>query len=359
MYNNIITLKNIYSNYRSYKKGSINVSGLPLALWIEPTNACNLKCLMCPNSLSDKKRLGYMDMDMYKRIIDEAKDFIKYIVLCISGESLLHKNLPEMIEYAHNANIKTTLSTNASLLTPQLSRRILEAGLDGIYFSFDGCSAEIYEKIRFGSNFNRTLMNIVNFLEIKKELGKKTVAELQILIMDEEGKRDYEQNIVRFRQTFEDLPLNLIQTRQPSTWGSNLSSTNKFEFKKLGQNYSPCSYLWCSMFILWNGNSVACCSDFFAENVLGKFPEQSLKNIWNGEKYQLFRKAMIEKEYVNYFKTCKNCDSLWSENILGLPPGIRGVIAFSISSMIGLNKMKYFKKIAGKLNSDFVIKSVE
>ena len=359
MLKNNKVLKNIYSSYRHYKKGTLKLPYLPLALWIEPTNACNLKCIMCPTSLSKQKNIGSMDMDIYKKIIDEAKNFIAYIVLCVSGEPLIHKNLPGMIEYAKNACVKTTLSTNASLLTPQLSEKILNAGLDAIYFSFDGCSAEIYEKIRVGSNFNKTLANIIRFLELKKEFKHKTTAELQILIMDQDGKKDYEKNIEAFKEKFKRLPLNLIQSRQPSTWGSKLSSTAKYDFKKLGKIYSPCSYLWCSMHILWDGTAVACTSDFFAENTLGKFPEQSLKEIWNGEKYQIFRKAMLRKEYMNYFKTCNDCDSLWSETIAGIPPGIRGVMALSLCSIIGFDKFGYLKKIAGKLNPDFVIKVVE
>jgi len=150
-----------------------------------------------------------------------------------------------------------------------------------------------------------------------------------------------------------------MQTRQPSSWGSNLSPTATYEFKKLGKKYSPCSYLWCSMHILCDGTAIVCTSDFFTENALGKFPEQSLKEIWNGEQYQLFRKAMMEKNYGHYFKTCQDCDSLWSETIAGMPPGIRGVMALSLCSLVGLDKFGYFKKIAAKLNSGFVMKPVE
>lgn len=354
-------LKNMFLSYRHYRKGTLALPYLPLALWIEPTNACNLKCIMCPNSFSMQKtkKTGFMDMGLYKKIIDEARGFVAYIVLCISGEPLLHKDLPQMIDYAKKAGIKTTLSTNASLLAPPMSEKILKAGLDAIYFSFDGCSAEVYEKVRVGSDFNKTLSNIVEFLKIKKELKCKTTAELQILIMDQDGRKNYEKNIAAFKERFRGLPLDLMQTRQPSTWGSNLSTTATYEFKKLGSDYFPCSYLWCSMHILCDGTAIACTSDFFAENALGKFPEQSLKEIWNGDRYQLFRKAMLKKNYSHYFKTCQDCDSLWSESIAGMPPGIRGVIALSLCSFIGLEKFGYLKKLAGKLNSDFVIKSVE
>lgn len=352
-------LKNIYNNHRQYKKGALSPSSLPLALWIEPTNACNLKCIMCPTATKQPEPIGRMDFDLYKKIIDEAKDFVAVICLCISGEPLLHNKLPQMIDYARKAGIKTTLSTNATLLTPEVSKEVLEADLDAIYFSFDGCSAEVYEKVRVGADFEKTLNNILRFLELKKELKKKTITELQILIMNKEGRENYEENEQAFKERFKGLPLNLMQTREPSTWGSNLAETAKFDYKKLGNNYSPCSYLWSGMFVLWDGSTVACCSDFYGENILGKFPEQSLKEIWNNKKYQIFRESMLEKTYMKHFKTCNDCDSLWSETIIGLPPGIRGILALSLGSLIGLDKVGYLKKIAGKLNPEFAIKSVE
>jgi len=47
----IRNLINIPRSIYHYKKGSLNLPYLPNALWIEPTNTCNLKCIMCPNSI--------------------------------------------------------------------------------------------------------------------------------------------------------------------------------------------------------------------------------------------------------------------------------------------------------------------
>ena len=342
-----------------YKKGSKVLPYLPNALWIEPTNICNLRCVMCPNSLRKQKNPGYMQIGIYKKIIGEIKTFASYIVLCISGESLLHKDFPEMVRIAKQNGLAVYLSTNATVLTPKLSREILSAGLDWINFSFDGCSKEAYEKVRVGANFEKTLQNITDFLKIKKELNAKTQAELQILVMDKQGEKNYQENIDYFSKNFKDLPLNYIQKRQPSTWGKFLVGTKKFKFRHLGNEFSPCSYLWSSLNILWDGRIVACGSDFFGDNILGKFPEKSLKEIWNDKPMRDFRRAMVTDNYLKYNPNCENCDSLWEKPIFGFPAGMRGIDAITLANIIGGNLLGIFKKIAKKANNDFSIEIVK
>ena len=90
-----------------------------------------------------------MEMALYKKIIDEAKDFgVCQIRLFLAGEPFLHKGIAEMISYAGGRDLETLIHTNATLLDETLSRRILEAGLDLISFSFDGETKEEYESIR-------------------------------------------------------------------------------------------------------------------------------------------------------------------------------------------------------------------
>lgn len=349
-FKNLLTIpQSIYH----YHQGSLSLPYLPNALWIEPTNVCNLKCIMCPNSIVAQKNPGYMSMDLYKKIIDESKDFAAYITLCISGESLLHPRFPDMVRYAKENGINTYLSTNCTTMTPELSEKILEAGLDWINFSFDGCSKEIYEKVRVGANFEQSLSNVAAFLKAKKRLGAKTHAELQVLVMGKEGMEDYKNNIAKFSANFADLPLDSIQVRRPSTWGGFLADTDKFEPRDLGDRYSPCSYLWSSLHVLWDGTIVACTSDFFADNVLGKFPEKSLREIWNDQPMQNFRKAMLNKQHLGFNKNCESCDSLFEKRILGLPAGIRGISALTVSGIFGKGVATFLKKMIGRTKSEF------
>lgn len=352
---NILT---ITSSIIYYKLKITKLPYQPLALWIEPTNKCNLKCLMCPNSVISQDKLGFMEMKLYKKIIDQSKNHISFIILCISGESLLHPQLPQMIKYAKDNGIKTYLSTNATVLNPKLSEQIIKSGLDWINFSFDGCTKDIYEKIRINGKFEPTLKNVIDFLEIKKRLNSPITTELQILLLDQKGIKNYKENIKQFKQNFVNLPLNNMQIRKPSTWGNVFSGTRKFTPKKLSKTFSPCSYLWGSLGILWDGRVVACCSDFFGQNVFGNIQTDSLRSIWNNQKIINFRKAMIKQSYLKNNSYCRNCDSLWEKRIIGMPSGLRGVITITVCNILGKNYFKIFKKIAKYLNKDFPMEIV-
>jgi len=91
----------------------------PLNLDIETTNACNLRCTMCPRtaiekfSVNDNFKLGYMDINLYKNLIDQAIDIgVKAIKLNWRGEPTIHKNIIEMIHYAKDKGILDVIILN-------------------------------------------------------------------------------------------------------------------------------------------------------------------------------------------------------------------------------------------------------
>lgn len=352
----IINLLKVPLSIWCYKRGILVLPYMPAVLWIEPTNSCNLKCIMCPNSINKNRKVGFMELNSFKAIVNQAESFASKVVLCISGESLLHPDFSKMVEYCHLKRIKTFVSTNATVLTKELSRAIIKSGLNRITFSFDGITKSTYEKVRVNAKFENTLKNIIEFLKIKKQLNAKIITELQILVMDQKGQEEVQNGLSDFVKRFEGLSLDYIQIRKPSTWGGRIKHIKNYEPKLLGREYSPCSYLWSGQFILWDGRVVACCSDFNGEYVLGSLTKFSLKEIWNNQKTVALRKAMTKGNYLKLNKYCKDCDSLWEKSTLGLPSGIRGISAEIISAILGEKLIYTFKKIAGRLNSDFPMK---
>jgi len=132
--------------YTSYVFRKIHCNYLPVRLWIELSSRCNLKCRLCVNKDIPQHLKGDINFDLYKKIIDEVKDYVYDVNLFHRGEPLLHPRLIDIISYAHTSNIKTRIHTNSTLLTPALSRKIILSGLDLISFSFDGYTKETYKK---------------------------------------------------------------------------------------------------------------------------------------------------------------------------------------------------------------------
>lgn len=154
----------------------------PLNLDIESVSACNLKCIMCPwhGNMFSKYNLpapkkDRMKMELFKKIIDEGEKYnLPAIKLNYRGEPLLHPQLGEMIRYAKNHGvIEVMFNTNGLALNDARIRKLIDAGLDRILFSFDGATKETYEKIRVGSNYDIVVRNIRRFVEIRDELGLK------------------------------------------------------------------------------------------------------------------------------------------------------------------------------------------
>ena len=127
----------------------------PETVIIEVTNACNLNCLMCGNRHMMRK-IGYMEYDLFKKIIINIKGYAKKVRLYSTGEPTLHPNLLEMIGYVHSAGIKNvSVSTNATLLDEGMSEKILKNNFtpELIQFSVEGWSPDTYETSYKGNKY--------------------------------------------------------------------------------------------------------------------------------------------------------------------------------------------------------------
>ena len=83
----------------------------PLILNIEPTNQCNARCYYCPREMMIKEQgISFMSLDTFRKIIDQIGENRLIIMnLHKDGESLLNKELPDMVEYALNKNSAETI----------------------------------------------------------------------------------------------------------------------------------------------------------------------------------------------------------------------------------------------------------
>ncbi len=297
-----------------YQKKSSTLPYMPIRLWVELTSFCNFRCVMCPNKDLEKKDKGYMDMDLYRKIVDEAKEFIFDINLNHRGESLLHPEIVEAIKYAKQNKMFARLHTNASLLSEDLAKNIITAGLDRISFSFDGYTKETYEKIRRGGDFDKTIKNILRFLEIKKSAGAKTPqTAIEAIDFEKTAGEELEQAKREFRSRFRDLPPDSFVIKEFHNWAGEIKKK-----KHNPDNYSVCPFPWNALIILWDGSVLPCTQDFFNQHSIGNVKDNSIREIWNGDKIIHLRKKLTEQD-LDEFKTCSNCDRIWRKGFFGVP----------------------------------------
>ena len=322
----------------SYKRRKSICSYLPFRLWIEPTNVCNLRCIMCPNSSKRDIEKGYMDMKLFRKIIDEASLFAYDVNLSHRGESLLHPQLVEMIEYAKSKGLYSRLNTNATLLTEEKSYQLIKSGLDFISFSFDGFDKETYENIRKGAKFDDTISRMTNFLKIKKDLKKSTpYVLLEILAFPEALKERKNGKKEDFLKHFQSLPLDKVEIKPLHNWAGNLPCLEEKELISRGAVYTPCTNIWYALVVLWNGSVSLCSQDWYDQFSLGNVKDSGLSGLWNGKKMVSLRRKIARGEFQE-IEICRECNLLWRKNLGGIP--VLNLVPFLSENIIGYGSLR-------------------
>lgn len=274
---------------------------------------------MCANKDIPEEKIGHMDLNLFRQIVDEAGEYVFDLNLFLGGESLFHKELPEMIRYARSRGIATRLSTNATVLTKEKTDALLDAGLDFIIFSFDGYEKDVYEKIRVNANFEKTLGYIREFLEEKKRRGgRKPFVVFQVIEFSNLTGAGKEKEREAFLTSLKGLPVNRFSFIKPHTFGGKIERKESKAFRKMTPVYVPCTFLWYSMTVRWDGTVVPCCVDLAGDLPAGDLNEKSLMEVWNGPVLTDLREKIANKRYLEV-SLCRSCDILWKEQVFGIP----------------------------------------
>lgn len=139
----------------------------PRLVSVGPTYRCNYRCVFCieyspleidTSSPYYKENRDYLttsiSLERFKRIVDDAVLVgTSCIALCDAGEPLLHPDILKMIAYIREKGARCTLSTNGSLLTPDIIKQLCERKLHALNISLNASSATVHTKVH---NINDT-----------------------------------------------------------------------------------------------------------------------------------------------------------------------------------------------------------
>jgi radical SAM protein with 4Fe4S-binding SPASM domain len=275
------------------------LNGGPVEITIETTAKCNLYCPMCPRQDFD---FGDADMDLgfYKMLISQIRDFVEFAWTYGIGEPTLHPNLFEMIRIARDSGIRTGISTNATLLDGRRSDLLLEARLDYLIFAFDGATKRTYETYRVGATFEKTRINILNFLSRKLARRSATYVVLQMVLLKENA-----QEIEQYRRLWSIPGVDEVRFKRDEIQVAGTKIPG-IEFKSERQN--PCHLLWRGpLYVRYDGSAYPCCY-MYRDSPIGDLRRQSVMEVWNSEPMIRLREAHINGDLAAY-PTCRNCQA--------------------------------------------------
>lgn len=276
----------------------------PDRMYLESTNACNLRCVMCPTGRGlMRRKKGFLDWDLFRQIVDEMAPHVSTTTLHIWGEPLLHPRIVEMIAYCRQRRLHAEISTNAVLLTPEMSRAILEAGLGAIYLCLDGTTAETYEQVRREASFEQTRENILKFLELRVRGGyERPRTKVQIIEIAPTAKE-----IEAFKRAWSIPGVDQVNVKAFDSWGGqiqDISALRAGERPKLPARFH-CPNLWYHVHIYWDGTLVCCDRDFDAAYPLGNVADGVMK-AWRGPAMTRLRLKHINQD-LDDVPSCGRC----------------------------------------------------
>lgn len=288
----------------------------PYSLFIDPCNLCNFKCQFCAiqtscKGLSYKK--GFMPMELYKKIIDDIKEFpdkLRMLRVAQHGEPLLHPELPEMIRYAKEKNVSDFIEivTNGSKLNPELNTELVESGLDRIRISIEAISAEGYQEIA------GVKIDFAQMRSYIKDLYDKSVCSgggLEVYVKTVDAAVDTREKEETFYRLFEDRCHKIFVEHIVPVWSGWEELSTRFDLHQgsYGQKVRPvqvCPFPFYSFTIAPDGIATVCCSDWERKLVIGDLNKQSLRDVWNGDVLKKFWTHMLSGNK-NQYEMCERC----------------------------------------------------
>jgi len=140
---------------------------------IELTTRCPLRCKMCIREECGDWQNGDMDIDNFRRLLPYLHN-VETVVLEGWGESLLHKDLLEIMQLVKGQGSRAGFVTSGKALDRDYILGLIDAGVNFIGFSLAGSSAAMHQSIRVNSDFEALMesINIVSEIKIHKNLKR-------------------------------------------------------------------------------------------------------------------------------------------------------------------------------------------
>ena len=328
----------------------------PAQVYIEVTNHCNSLCAACPltyNHFRSQEPKHHLGWEAFCRIVDQLPR-LERVVLHGIGEPLLNKELPRFVSHLKERGAHVLFNTNAILLDQARGDALADAGLDEMRVSLDAVTPELYARLRGVDRLPRVIENLEAFVarhggrerprvslwwvamqanlaqlpDFVRLADRIDVPEvyLQRLVYFGGGERLAEDTTMRAEESLfaalEAQQARLVKKCEALADVLGLAfhasgATTPFESVSArgSHPWQGCMRPWILMYITVNGTALPCCLAPFATRdydriILGNVLERPLREVWNGERYQALRRAVLSDAPGPW--PCQFCGVKWS-----------------------------------------------
>ena len=311
-------INKLKSIYQTIDKGTAEykmrkLPRFPKIIELEITNHCNFQCLMCPTGLGlSKRERGYMEAFVFQNVLAEAvKEDCQAIKFVGQGESLLHPEAISFLQRAKENGLVVHLTTNGSLMSSEIMKKLIDMKIDSVKFSFQGVDKEGYFALRQKDCFEEVLHKSAMLYEMRGGTKTEPYITIGTTIIDESSEkikefkklcRNKADNVEVGITNLDDVTAGKIQDIE---YRKKIDSLHKKQ-KYLKRRYVCCPQIFDTLAVRWNGDITACCADINGTMVLGNIKKETILACWLGEKESLYRQILAKGEYER-IEQCRVC----------------------------------------------------
>ncbi|MBX6330082.1 MAG: radical SAM protein [Pseudolabrys sp.] len=277
----------------------------PVAVSLEPTNHCNLKCSYCPKSLGIDRKKGFVSLEDFERFVERighAK--LKRADLVGFGEIFVHKEWASILRVVRKRlpKCQIVITTNALLLTRQAFDIMNECGVYQLTVSLNGANRQTYKEINRVDKFDEVYAKLSDLVRYYKTLPNRNL-DLVVQLIDTINSPG---EIERFRREHADWFDHkiLFYVHPYSNWGG-------YFFDDEAEERYPCGHLYVPG-ISWTGDVYACCVAYPDGNkdlLLGNLNDKTLEEIYRSDRFRQLHAWNKRGELHKHVDLCRNCNS--------------------------------------------------
>ena len=299
----------------------------PLAMSIDTSEACNFRCRFCVYNQSRQNGLArrpagtkpIMEMAVFEKLVGDLKAFpqkVKKISVHCRGEPLLNPDIARMIRLMHDAGVTecVKISSNGSLLTRELARDIIDAGIGQFVFSVEHATREGYRDVTGGAwdDYDAIVENFRVLREERDRSGRRDVnlcAKILDFISDSE-KEKFKADFGPYADTL--LITGLYASSRPELVDGTMGRGQEGGFYQAGlkMDRKVCPEPFFFLCVDARGEVMPCWMDWSNGLVIGNIMETPLRDIWNGDRMRRVRLAHLTGKRVD-LDVCRNCQFIY------------------------------------------------
>ena len=285
----------VYGTERERDKDCTDISP-EIRLQLETVSTCNAACHFCPYpQLAPMRRGNIMDEKLFRKIADEAAT-IPYIAIYSLqglGEPLLDPNIVDRIRYIKKGdpNSKIEMFTNGVPATRKKMEELHFAGLDCIVFSLNAVNQEQHEAVMgLKGKFEQVCESITYAASFDWSTRVHAV---------EDGVAFTIQDSIELKNRWGDLckPIGV------GNWAGDIP------FNSVFQPNEACHRALGSVYVMYDGRVTMCCFDPTGKTIFGDLNHETIRQIYNSEKYVTFREDHFN-DRADKYDQCRGCSRI-------------------------------------------------